>query len=131
MGVSISVNTSPLAGKAGSKLTLNDLKMRLLEEAENDVALTVLGEGKSSIQVRAIHLPRSKSLNSSVLGIIVLLHMYVIAGLFIAALPTKCLLFVCGLLQIITSMRPDRKWSASSDTTTRATSIYIDAAIDY
>lgn len=42
MGVSISVNTSPLAGKAGSKLTLNDLKMRLLEEAENDVALTVL-----------------------------------------------------------------------------------------
>lgn len=52
MGVSISVNTSPLAGKAGSKLTLNDLKMRLLEEAENDVALTVLGEGKSSIQVR-------------------------------------------------------------------------------
>ena len=52
MGVSISVNTSPLAGKAGSKLTLNDLKMRLLEEAENDVALTVLSEGKSSIQVR-------------------------------------------------------------------------------
>lgn len=26
MGVSISVNTSPLAGKAGSKLTLGDLK---------------------------------------------------------------------------------------------------------
>lgn len=52
MGVSISVNTSPLAGKSGSKVTLNDLKQRLLEEAENDVALTVTSEGKSSIQVR-------------------------------------------------------------------------------
>ena len=52
MGVSISVNTSPLAGKAGSKLTLGDLKERLLEEAQNDVALTVKSEGKSSIQVK-------------------------------------------------------------------------------
>ena len=74
--------------------------------------------------------PPKKSLNSYVLGVIALLHMYVIAGLFIAAL-AKCLLFVCGLPQIITSMRPDRKWSGSSDTTTRATSIYIDTAIDY
>lgn len=31
MGVSISVNTSPLAGRAGSKVTLNDIKQRLLE----------------------------------------------------------------------------------------------------
>lgn len=31
MGVSISVNTSPLAGKAGTKVTLNDIKQRLLE----------------------------------------------------------------------------------------------------
>jgi GTP-binding protein len=30
MGVSISVNTSPLAGKSGSKVTLNDIKQRLL-----------------------------------------------------------------------------------------------------
>ena len=52
MGVSVSVNTSPLAGKSGSKITLNDLKLRLLEEAENDVALTVKVESKSSIQVR-------------------------------------------------------------------------------
>lgn len=29
MGVSISVNTSPLAGKEGSKITLNDIRMRL------------------------------------------------------------------------------------------------------
>lgn len=29
MGVSISVNTSPLAGKEGSKVALNDLKVRL------------------------------------------------------------------------------------------------------
>lgn len=29
MGVSISVNTSPLAGKEGTKVTLNDLKVRL------------------------------------------------------------------------------------------------------
>ena len=29
MGVSVSVNTSPLAGKSGSKVTLNDLKQRL------------------------------------------------------------------------------------------------------
>jgi len=41
MGVSISVNTSPLAGKEGTKFTLNDLKVRLKEEAENDVALSV------------------------------------------------------------------------------------------
>jgi GTP-binding protein len=52
MGVSISVNTSPLAGKSGSKVALNDLKQRLEEEAENDVALTVVSEGKSAIQVR-------------------------------------------------------------------------------
>jgi GTP-binding protein len=33
MGVSISVNTSPLAGKEGSKITLNDLRSRLKEES--------------------------------------------------------------------------------------------------
>ena len=54
MGVSISVNTSPLAGKEGTKVTLNDIKNRLKEEAENDVALTVIAEGKGSgsVQVR-------------------------------------------------------------------------------
>jgi alpha-glucosidase (family GH31 glycosyl hydrolase) len=54
MGVSVSVNTSPLAGKEGSKITLNDLKSRLKEEAENDVALTVITEAKGtgSVQVR-------------------------------------------------------------------------------
>lgn len=53
MGVSISVNTSPLAGKEGTKITLNDIKMRLKEEGENDVALSIHSEGKSnSIQVR-------------------------------------------------------------------------------
>jgi len=29
MGVSVSVNTSPLAGKEGKKVTLNDIKQRL------------------------------------------------------------------------------------------------------
>jgi len=54
MGVSISVNTSPLAGKEGTKVALNDLKTRLKEEAENDVALTVITEAKGSgaVQVR-------------------------------------------------------------------------------
>lgn len=54
MGVSISVNTSPLAGKEGTKVTLNDIKNRLKEEAENDVALTVIADGKGtgSVQVR-------------------------------------------------------------------------------
>jgi predicted membrane GTPase involved in stress response len=28
MGVTVNVNTSPFAGKEGSKLTLNDLKIR-------------------------------------------------------------------------------------------------------
>lgn len=33
MGVSLNVNTSPFAGKEGTKLTLADIKNRLLEEA--------------------------------------------------------------------------------------------------
>ena len=53
MGVSISVNTSPLAGKEGSKITLNDIRMRLKEQAQNDVALSLSADSKSnSIQVR-------------------------------------------------------------------------------
>ena len=53
MGVSISVNTSPLAGKEGTKITLNDLRNRLKEEAENDVALTVTdAKGTGAVQVR-------------------------------------------------------------------------------
>lgn len=41
MAISVNVNTSPLAGKEGDKLTLNDIKNRLTEESENDVALLV------------------------------------------------------------------------------------------
>ena len=54
MGVSLSVNTSPLAGKEGTKITLNDIKSRLKEEADNDVALTVDLDNRStnSVQVR-------------------------------------------------------------------------------
>ena len=33
MGVSVNVNTSPFAGKEGTKITLNEIKKRLLEEA--------------------------------------------------------------------------------------------------
>jgi GTP-binding protein len=51
MGVSINVNTSPFAGKEGEKLTLNDLKLRLLEEAENDVALEVNIGNKNSTSI--------------------------------------------------------------------------------
>jgi GTP-binding protein len=48
MGVTINVNTSPFAGKEGTKLTLNDLKVRFKEEAENDVALFVNSGGSNS-----------------------------------------------------------------------------------
>ena len=41
MAISVNVNTSPLAGKEGEKLTLNDIKNRLTEEADNDVALLI------------------------------------------------------------------------------------------
>jgi GTP-binding protein len=41
MAISVNVNTSPLAGKEGDKLTLNDIKNRVVEESENDVALLV------------------------------------------------------------------------------------------
>ena len=51
MGVSININNSPFAGKEGTKVTLNDLKTRLLEEAENDVALEVNPGGKNSTSV--------------------------------------------------------------------------------
>lgn len=51
MGVSINVNTSPLAGKEGTKVSLNDLKQRIKEEAENDVALFVDLGGKSSTSI--------------------------------------------------------------------------------
>lgn len=43
MSVSINVNTSPIAGKEGSKMSKNAIKQRLLEEADNDVALRLEG----------------------------------------------------------------------------------------
>lgn len=47
MSVSIASNTSPLAGKdGGQKLTYNQIKQRLQEESENDVALRVGGLDK-------------------------------------------------------------------------------------
>ena len=39
MGVTIYTNTSPFSGKEGSKVSFNDIKNRLREEGENDVAL--------------------------------------------------------------------------------------------
>jgi len=41
LSIEVSVNTSPLAGKEGSKLTASALKERLGKESENDVALRV------------------------------------------------------------------------------------------
>lgn len=51
MGVSINVNTSPFAGKEGTKMTLNDIKNRLIEESENDVALEVNPGNRTSTSV--------------------------------------------------------------------------------
>jgi len=49
LSIEVSVNTSPLAGKEGSKLTASALKERLGKESENDVALRVnAGEEKST-----------------------------------------------------------------------------------
>ena len=48
MGVSISINSSPLAGKDGVKVNFNDLKTRLKEEADIDVALEVTPNDKQS-----------------------------------------------------------------------------------
>ena len=42
----IRINDSPLSGTEGAKITLHELRKRLLEEAENDVALQVR-EGKA------------------------------------------------------------------------------------
>ncbi|KRX04699.1 Translation protein, beta-barrel domain [Pseudocohnilembus persalinus] len=43
MSISVNVNTSPLAGKEGKKLSKNQIKQRLKIESENDVALKVEG----------------------------------------------------------------------------------------
>lgn len=49
MAISVNVNTSPLAGKEGDKLTLNDIKNRVTEESENDVALLIeTGKNKTN-----------------------------------------------------------------------------------
>lgn len=55
LSIDIAVNTSPLAGKEGSKFTSNAIKERLLKESENDVALRIdFGDGKanSTIEVQ-------------------------------------------------------------------------------
>jgi GTP-binding protein len=51
MGISVAVNTSPLAGKDGSKIAFNDIRKRLEWESENDVALK-LEVRKDTIEVR-------------------------------------------------------------------------------
>jgi len=49
LSIDIAVNTSPLAGKEGSKVTSSAIKDKLTKEAENDVALRVnfAGDAKS------------------------------------------------------------------------------------
>jgi len=46
MFITINVNTSPLAGKEGDKLTKSKIRERLIKEAENDVALRVIEDKK-------------------------------------------------------------------------------------
>ncbi len=53
LSMSFHVNDSPLAGKSGSAVTANALKLRLLKEAENNVSIRVI-EGKTeALEVRA------------------------------------------------------------------------------
>ncbi|MEN9781930.1 MAG: hypothetical protein RL208_80 [Pseudomonadota bacterium] len=49
ISIAISPNTSPLAGKEGSKVTSNLIKERLRKEAENNVAITVTESGDKDI----------------------------------------------------------------------------------
>lgn len=52
IGISVNVNTSPLAGKDGNKLTKSALKARLTSEAENDVALRIdTGDGSGNTDI--------------------------------------------------------------------------------
>jgi GTP-binding protein len=49
ISIDISVNTSPLAGKEGTKITSGAIKEKLIKEGENDVALRVaFGSGENS-----------------------------------------------------------------------------------
>ena len=56
LSISIHVNTSPLAGKEGTKINATALKDRIQKEAENDVALKAIfnekGKNDSSIEVQ-------------------------------------------------------------------------------
>ena len=56
LSISIHVNTSPLAGKEGTKINATALKDRIQKEAENDVALKAIfnekGKTDSSIEVQ-------------------------------------------------------------------------------
>jgi GTP-binding protein len=52
MSIGIGPNTSPLAGREGTKLTSNMIKERLKKEAENNIAITVTeSEQKDSFEV--------------------------------------------------------------------------------
>ena len=52
MSISISVNSSPLAGKDGTKLTSTQIRERLLSEAENNVGINFSeNENKDSFQI--------------------------------------------------------------------------------
>lgn len=49
LSLNVYVNTSPLAGQEGDKITFSQIRERLMKEAENDVALKVVSP-KSSMQ---------------------------------------------------------------------------------
>ena len=56
LSIDIAVNTSPLVGKEGTKITSGALKERLIRESENDVALRLnfgeKGKGDTAIEVQ-------------------------------------------------------------------------------
>lgn len=52
MGITVTVNDSPLAGRDGSKLTSSMIRQRLLDEAEGNVAITIKEQdNRSSFEV--------------------------------------------------------------------------------
>ena len=52
MSITITVNTSPFAGLEGTKVTSTNIRKRLMEEAETNVAITFMeNENKDSFEI--------------------------------------------------------------------------------
>ena len=51
MSITITVNSSPLAGTEGNKLTSTQIRERLILEAENNVGITFMENNKDSFSI--------------------------------------------------------------------------------